>query len=73
MLNIPHPAAFLRELRGSFSQKLRMAYQLFFQPPLLPELLMRSEVLGHRLMPLPAIDADGVAQLKDLARAHGWL
>lgn len=40
VLNIPHPAPFLRELRGSFSQKLRMAYQLFFQPPVLPELLM---------------------------------
>jgi epoxide hydrolase 4 len=40
VLNIPHPVPFLRELRGSFSQKLRMVYQLFFQPPLLPELLM---------------------------------
>ena len=40
VLNIPHPAPFLRELRGTLSQKLRMSYQLFFQPPLLPELLM---------------------------------
>ena len=40
ILNMPHPAAFLRELRRSKSQKLRMAYQLVFQPPFLPELLM---------------------------------
>ncbi|HUP43942.1 MAG TPA: alpha/beta hydrolase [Thermoanaerobaculia bacterium] len=40
VLNMPHPAPFLRELRRSKSQKLRMAYQLFFQPPLIPELLM---------------------------------
>lgn len=40
VLNIPHPVPFLRELRGSISQKLRMSYQLLFQPPLLAELLM---------------------------------
>src|SRR5688572_31185299 len=40
VLNIPHPVPFLRELRRTLSQKLRMSYQLFFQPPLLPELLM---------------------------------
>jgi pimeloyl-ACP methyl ester carboxylesterase len=40
VLNIPHPAPFLRELRTSSAQKLRMVYQLFFQLPLLPELLM---------------------------------
>lgn len=40
VLNIPHPASFLRELRRSTAQKLRMIYQLAFQPPLLPELLM---------------------------------
>lgn len=40
VLNIPHPVPFLRELRTSRAQKLRMVYQLFFQPPLLPELSM---------------------------------
>lgn len=40
VLNIPHPVPFLRELRASRSQKLRLAYQLLFLPPLLPELLM---------------------------------
>ena len=49
VLNIPHPIPFLRELRHSNSQKLRMAYQLFFQPPLLPELLM--PLLLPRLFP----------------------
>ena len=41
VLNIPHPVPFLRELRSNTSQKLRMAYQLFFKPPVIPELLMR--------------------------------
>ncbi len=41
VLNTPHPVPFLRELRRSTRQKLKMAYQLLFQPPLLPELLMR--------------------------------
>ena len=40
ILNIPHPAPFLRELRKSTSQKLRMTYQIYFQLPLLPELTM---------------------------------
>lgn len=40
VINIPHPAPFLRELHRGMSQKLRMAYQLLFQPPLIPELLM---------------------------------
>ncbi len=41
ILNTPHPVPFLRELRRSNRQKLKMAYQLFFQPPVIPELLMR--------------------------------
>jgi epoxide hydrolase 4 len=41
ILNIPHPAPFAREMRRHFSQKLRMAYQLYFQPPGLAELTMR--------------------------------
>ena len=41
ILNTPHPVPFLRELRRSMRQKLKMAYQLFFQPPLVPEMLMR--------------------------------
>lgn len=40
VLNVPHPVPFLRELRRSMRQKLKMVYQLFFQPPLIPELLM---------------------------------
>ena len=40
VLNTPHPVPFLRELRRRTRQKLNMSYQLFFQPPLIPELLM---------------------------------
>jgi pimeloyl-ACP methyl ester carboxylesterase len=41
ILNVPHPVPFSRELHRSMSQKLRMTYQLLFQPPRIPELLMR--------------------------------
>lgn len=41
ILNIPHPAPFAREMRKHLSQKLRMAYQLYFHPPRLAELTMR--------------------------------
>jgi pimeloyl-ACP methyl ester carboxylesterase len=42
ILNAPHPAAYLRELRRSPSQLLRSWYVLFFQLPWLPEALIRS-------------------------------
>jgi len=41
ILNVPHPAAYARELRRSRSQQLRSAYHLLFQLPVIPELLMR--------------------------------
>jgi len=48
ILNVPHPAAFARELRRSRSQRFRAAYQLFFQLPVIPELLMH--LFGRALM-----------------------
>jgi pimeloyl-ACP methyl ester carboxylesterase len=48
IINVPHPAAILRELGRSTKQKLRLSYQLFFQLPLLPELFMRF--FGKSLM-----------------------
>jgi len=39
ILNAPHPVPFARELRKP-AQKIRMAYQLFLRPPVIPELLM---------------------------------
>ena len=41
ILNMPHPVPLLRELRRSTRQKLKMTYQLFFRPPIIPERLMR--------------------------------
>lgn len=40
VINTPHPVPFAREVRRSKRQKINLAYQLFFQPPLIPELLM---------------------------------
>jgi pimeloyl-ACP methyl ester carboxylesterase len=40
VMNAPHPKPFFRELRRSFTQKLRMSYQLFFRLPWLPEFVM---------------------------------
>jgi epoxide hydrolase 4 len=48
IINVPHPALFVRELRRSPKQKLLASYQLFFQLPVLPELFMR--VFGRMLM-----------------------
>lgn len=50
ILNVPHPAAFARELRRSLSQRLRASYQLFFQLPVIPELLLRlvDVAMRHR-------------------------
>ena len=48
IMNVPHPALFARELKRSRKQRLKAAYQLFFQLPVLPELFMR--VFGRSMM-----------------------
>lgn len=40
ILNVSHPVGIARELKRSMRQKLAMAYQLLFQPPGLPEMLL---------------------------------
>jgi epoxide hydrolase 4 len=42
ILNAPHPRAFARELRRSWSQRLRSWYIAAFQLPWLPELVLRA-------------------------------
>ncbi|MFL6246555.1 MAG: alpha/beta fold hydrolase [Thermoanaerobaculia bacterium] len=41
ILNVPHPSAIAREARRSLRQKLNLSYQVFFQLPVLPELVMK--------------------------------
>lgn len=48
IMNVPHPALFVRELRRSRKQMLKASYQLFFQMPVLPEIFLR--VFGRALM-----------------------
>lgn len=48
IMNVPHPAAIVREVKRSNKQKLKLVYQLFFQLPVLPELFMR--VFGRTLL-----------------------
>ncbi|HYH06001.1 MAG TPA: alpha/beta hydrolase [Thermoanaerobaculia bacterium] len=48
ILNVPHPAAIVREIKRSNQQKVRLIYQLFFQLPVLPELFLR--LFGRRLL-----------------------
>ena len=48
ILNVPHPALFAREVKRSTKQRLKAAYQLFFQMPVLPEMFMR--VFGRSMM-----------------------
>jgi epoxide hydrolase 4 len=52
VLNVPHPAAILREMRRSFRQRLRLTYQLFFQLPLLPEIVLRLFGVRGSLTPM---------------------
>ncbi|HEX8911963.1 MAG TPA: alpha/beta fold hydrolase [Humisphaera sp.] len=40
VLNAPHPAAFAREMRRSWGQRLKSWYMLFFQLPWLPEAML---------------------------------
>jgi pimeloyl-ACP methyl ester carboxylesterase len=40
VMNAPHPGAFARELKASWSQRLKSWYALFFQIPWLPETLL---------------------------------
>jgi pimeloyl-ACP methyl ester carboxylesterase len=42
ILNAAHPAPLRREMKRQLGQRLRLTYQLLFQPPRLPELLMPS-------------------------------
>lgn len=48
ILNVPHPALFVREVRRNRKQMLKASYQVFFQLPVLPELFMR--LFGRMLM-----------------------
>ena len=48
IMNVPHPALFARELKRSRKQRLKAAYQLFFQLPVLPEVVMR--VFGRTML-----------------------
>ena len=42
VLNLPHPAQFVRALRSNYRQMLRSWYILFFQLPLVPEFLGKA-------------------------------
>jgi pimeloyl-ACP methyl ester carboxylesterase len=46
VMNAPHPAAFARELRSSWSQRLKSWYAAFFQIPWLPETLLNLAPLA---------------------------
>ena len=67
ILNAPHPAAYLRELRRSIDQPLRSWYTAFFQLPWLPkpraggrlrQLLRRTLASATPPGPAPFSDAD---------------
>ena len=74
ILNAPHPAAYRREL-GRSSQLFRSWYVLFFQVPLLPELVCswhRFALLRRALRQGPArTDADLALYVRALARPGG--
>jgi pimeloyl-ACP methyl ester carboxylesterase len=73
ILNAPHPAAYLRELRRSLDQPLRSWYTVFFQLPWLPEALALADdcaILRHTLRRDPArLGAFGDADVAEYVRA----
>ena len=64
ILNIPHPAAMTRELKRSGAQKRKMLYALFFQLPLLPELVMKlfGKLIMRKLGPFTSEELDAYAK-----------
>jgi pimeloyl-ACP methyl ester carboxylesterase len=42
VLSVPHPVPYARELRSSRAQRIRILYQLLLQPPVIPEIVLRS-------------------------------
>jgi pimeloyl-ACP methyl ester carboxylesterase len=76
ILNAPHPAAFERELRKLSSQALRSLYALFFQLPIVPELLFRSArfaVLRRVIAGGPASDPEDTERYIEAFSAPGAL
>jgi len=76
ILNSPHPVAYLREMRRSARQKWRAKYQLFFQPPWLPEFLMRRfryAILRRSLSRLGAFTSDEIERYVDAWSTPGAL
>jgi pimeloyl-ACP methyl ester carboxylesterase len=72
ILNIPHPAPLLRELKRSTKQKLRLTYQLLFQVPLLPELLLPL-VLPWVLRNAGRFTADEIREYRNAWKKPGAL
>ncbi len=68
ILNVPHPAALLRHLRGDPAQWLRSWYFLFFQLPRLPEVLLRANGYEGMARGLRRSAQAGTFSANDLAR-----
>ncbi|HKO57459.1 MAG TPA: alpha/beta hydrolase [Thermoanaerobaculia bacterium] len=69
ILNSPHPVPFRRELRRSSSQRVRMWYQLFFNIPVLPEIVLS---LGGLRMLMRRAGRFTDAELREYAKAWRW-
>jgi epoxide hydrolase 4 len=63
VISIPHPGALLREIRRSSRQKMKLVYQLFFQPPVIPEILMPM-VMPLMLRRMGRFTPDDIAELR---------
>lgn len=69
VLNAPHPVPLRREMKRSRSQRLRLAYQLFFNVPLVPDALLAMGGL-KTLMRRAGRFTD--AELREYAKAWRW-
>ena len=70
VLNVAHPIPFLREVKNNPRQRRRLIYQLFFQLPLLPELLMPL-ILPRFLRWAGKFSADEIAKYRQSWRKPG--
>ena len=72
IMNAPHPAPLAREMRRGLNQKLRLTYQLFFQMPRIPEMLMPF-LLPQMMKRSGRFTSDDITTFKEAWRKPGAL
>ncbi len=73
ILNAPHPDAFMRFVRRHLKQLLKSYYAMFFQLPLLPEIVLRAWDFAWMRRALTGSSRPGTFSAEDLKRyVEAW-